>query len=270
MPDPAARSPLIGHIYVAMPRKPVTRALYDALLAAFREKPGVWKSAGKRALCDPRTAQRAWEVGWPEKDLPPISRVIEAENEKTRAELRRRELEAQAAIEKADAETRSLAVEQALAARAEVGEVLKGARAIALGTLAAVARLTPGVIILADRIKTDLTALAADPHQVTKLDGEGNALEVKRYTTKELMGLADYYMRFSGDLTRQAQRIVQMERLYLGLPTEIVGVSDMTLEEALAEIDEAKSMADTARQQGLFALEGGKARNTPPAAAAAP
>lgn len=244
-----------------MARRPITPQFYDQLLAAFRERPGEFAPAGRRAICDERTAKRAWFQGWPELGFPPIIKALEAEQEKARAEMQRREIETKLAMDRADEETRNAAVAQALKARAEVGEVLKGARAVALGNLAAIARITPGILLLADRIKTDLKELSANPVQPSKFDAEGNVLEMKRFSTRELLEMSQRYMHLSDSLSKQAQRTVQMERLYLGLPTEIVGVQEMPLEEAIAEIEGAYHELEQARARGLVALDGGKARN---------
>ena len=244
-----------------MARRPITPQLYHDLLAAFREKPARFAAAGRWAKCDERTAKRAWFEGWPELGYAPILKALESEKEKALAELSRREAETRRQLAEADAETRNAAVEQALKARAEVGEVLKGARAVALGNLAAIARITPGILLLADRIKTDLKDLAADPRQAVKLDGDGNVIEWKRFTTKELLELQQRYMSLSEALSKQAGRTVLFERTYLGLPTQIIGVQDMTLDEAIAEIEEAHAELAQARGHGLFAMEGGKARN---------
>ena len=63
----------------------------------------------------------------------------------------------------------------------------------------------------------------------------------------------------STKLVRAAMTALQMERLHMGLPTEIVGTQDMTLEEAVREIETANAELVQARERGLLVLQGGKA-----------
>lgn len=61
------------------------RALYEALIAAFRENPGQTKVVGNKLGIARETAKRAWERGWP--GMPPIQVVLADEGLAVRAQL---------------------------------------------------------------------------------------------------------------------------------------------------------------------------------------
>ena len=61
-----------------------TKAMYEALVAAFRAQPANARHAAKVAGCDRATARRAWERGWDEPWAPAISAKLEAERKRGR------------------------------------------------------------------------------------------------------------------------------------------------------------------------------------------
>jgi hypothetical protein len=110
------------------------------------------------------------------------------------------------------------------------------ARSDATGLLASVGRLLPAVAKLAESFSADvLSAKELDRNEAARLLGQ-----VAKVTKEALAA---------------AQIAVELERLHLGAPTQIVGVTDvsaMSSEEAAREIEQAAAALARARKLGLL------------------
>ena len=131
---------------------------------------------------------------------------------------------------------------------------------MAIGQLAVVAVELKAAGDLSRRVAEDLSALAKDPWITVETDGEGRPTKRRRMTPAEIIDMQAKLAMATDRTIRAALAALHMERLRVGLPTEIVQV-DMPLEEAIAEIDGAYHELEQARARGLVALDGGKARN---------
>ncbi len=220
-----------------MPRAVITQEIYDRLLAAYREVPGNVTRAARMSGCGLMMARRAWEAGWPR--LPwatPIHSVLLREQEEARDAVAReheRERERMEAI-------REGARADAIKARTEEGMAIRQARANAIGALSVTNKVVAALLKTADSLKAALeTATSIDPSKAAQL--------IERVVRAA---------RQAGEL---AHRAIVMERLYLGKPTEILGLSSeepFSPEQALEEL----SLAAEDRERYLRAQHGGELR----------
>lgn len=218
-----------------MPARVITPDLYEALLSAFREQPGVLSHAQRKCGVGYDFAKRAWEVGW----LPrhpfarPIKDVLEEEKIKLRAEARRAE---EAARRQGD-EERQKARQDALAAMAQEGRILALARADVQGALGSASLMLPALRVMAERAAQEIMK---DPGQ---------------FSPQSATKLLREYSFAVRALATAGEQIIRAERLHKGEPTDILGVStspeEMSLEDAVRTIKETSSLYELAKRQGL-------------------
>lgn len=200
-------------------RRPYTRELYAALLKGFRESPGNGSAASRHAGCDPRTARRAWEKGWPKLHWArPIQKVVEAEL----ADEHRRN----AAILQEKVDHDAIARERARAeldeAREAERQMLRLARQNVVGCLAVSAKLTPAMLKLADLVVSQAGSVSSPDKAMTLLGKHSGLMH-------RAANAADQIVKLS-----RLDRGETTERLGLGLAEE-----ELTYEEALAELEGA-------------------------------
>lgn len=195
-------------------------------------------------------AKRAWERGWPHfRGGDSIQEIFRKEQVAARAALLAEQAARRGQIEK----DRDDARKQAIEARKIEGQMVSLARAGTLSGLAVVSSLVPAAKKLAEMVKKDLEATIAS----------GKDLSASQAV--HLLGrIVDLQVRMNG----AGQVAMQMERLHLGQPTEIIGLTgnaledDMTLEEAQERIKAAEQALATARRDtgsGFTVISGGKA-----------
>lgn len=220
----------------------VTQSQYDKLLAAFRVKPAVFLPAGKAAGCDPDTAKRTWEEGT--AFAPPIRDVLESERKTARDEVTLAAARAAnlASVPQDDIE-RAKAKLAAVAWAVREGELAHGAIVNAGGLLQIVNALLQAAIPLAQQVK------AAIAKEGPTLGARAGAQLLKEIGA------------FTRDAGAAAKEAVELERLHLGQPGQIVGVMDaakpMTLEEAAAELEDGARTLERARRRGIVKLTDG-------------
>lgn len=235
-----------------MPTKLIGSVEYDALLEAFREQPGVVRAAARKAGVRPETAHRAWHRGWPDRKLRPIKELVEQEMLARRA-LRAEERDAAAAAEERDAKAsearRAQEVERArldaAASRKEEALLVRTTRRNLMALAGATAQLTDGSLKLAQSLRTRLLEMAATG-QVDVREGVSLIRAIAAATKHG---------------AEAARLVLQMERLLLGEPTEILGLrgaGDLSLEEHLERIDKAARAGERFKKR-LRLIEGGRA-----------
>lgn len=216
-----------------MARRRQTQEAYDAALAAYREKPGVHANAARAAKVEFRTAKRMWEEGWAQvPGAIAIRERLQRDAEEARAEVARQGMLKR---EQADA-MREQARRDAVESHAAEGAMVRLARSDATGLLASVGKLQPA-----------LQALAA---QLTE-----SVVNGERMGRTEAARMLSALSRVTKEALAAAQIAVELERLHLGAPTQIVGVSDvsgMTSAEAAREIEQAAAALARARKLGLL------------------
>lgn len=217
-----------------MARRRQTQEAYDAALAAYREKPGVHSHAARAAKVEFRTAKRMWEEGW--NNVPgaiSIRERLQRDAEEARAEVARQGMMKR---EQADS-LREQARRDAVESHAAEGAMVRLARSDATGLLASVGRLQPALQSLAVQLAESVT----------------NGEKMGRTEAARLLGALS---RVTKEALAAAQIAVELERLHLGAPTQIVGVADvsgMSSAEAAKEIEQAAAALARARKLGLLA-----------------
>ena len=239
-----------------MGRRKITPEFYRALCDAFRQLPADPSGAARLvreatgSTCDRRTAIRAWHKGWPKLELLSISELLEKEKIAARAAL--------VAVEAAELLTSATSDEalvreqariDAIKARTDEGRLVRTSRSNVLALLESSEELLAGYRKLAPKVKQALENI-----DVENIDPEKAARLLWRVAISSRAAID------------AGMRTLQMERLLLGQPMEIIGIRDMDLDESdvLEELEEAATMAARirerrARRDGrLHLLQGGK------------
>ncbi len=182
-------------------RRKITELAWEKLLESFRMDPepgtrGSFNRAGEAADLDYRTAQRAWERGWPRKK--PIRELVEVEKALARASLRREVL-----AQRLEEATR-LAVEDAAESRAMAGKSVRMVNVAALNALSALHQ--EGIFLYERRL-------------AVMMQHEDPANEKAVAARAAFLDIAQIVRR----LATAAHTGQEMERLMLGEPTTILG-----------------------------------------------
>lgn len=232
----------------------IDRERYDAMLEAFRIEPGVFRACARRAGVDRRTAQRAWERGWPDRGMKPIKVIIDDEQAAARAQLAEMREEEMRKLAKDHAgqvkQDHARAAEDAIVARAEEAQMVRASRHNAIGLMASVQRLLRGANQLAQKVES-MIADAADDTE----DGEGKKKKgISPAQATALFTSIAHMTRASNEAARVSQ---QMERSLLGEPEKWVGLHvNMSREEALREIEMGVKLRERLTAQGAIPTNG--------------
>jgi hypothetical protein len=231
-----------------MARRKITEDLYNRLLDEFRKDPDHPYSVAPKAGVDPRTAIKAWELGWPKKGMEPVKTVMQREQIKARALLMGEHAAKKAIVLK----EREDAIKQAAESRAQEGQMVNLARGSSAQALTVAVNLAMAARKLADQVKAKVIELAnLDPKEPTSLTPTQGLVMLTR--------IADLQQKINST----ALSAMQMERLHLGQPMNIMaGVitsqTEMTIEEASARIEMANQALEGARRVGgLTVIDGG-------------
>ncbi|HHH30691.1 MAG TPA: hypothetical protein ENK57_20435 [Polyangiaceae bacterium] len=235
-----------------------TVKLHARLLDAFRvlqenatgPLTGGYAAAAKVAECDARTAKRGFVKGWPDYGLDSIADIVAAEQAAARAAIQGELSEAAEASVAVVAKEKAAARADAIKARAEEGKLVRAARGNIVELLengrellAGYRKLAPRVSKLIAAIEKKIDKLLAEESETTDI---GEMLDLVERTAAVLWRLSTS-ARASTSAGMQA---LQMERLLLGQPTEIIGVTDldaMDEDEAIAELEAAADVAKRMR-----------------------
>jgi hypothetical protein len=229
-------------------RRSITPAFYQSLVDTFREYPGnVYKVANEvkkdprsEGTCGWKTADKAWKVGWPALQFKPIKDVLHLEELSARRQLEKErqktEEEILAALTSDEAVMREKAREDAIVARVAETRLVREARQNAIELLSNSKELLRGFGKFAPRVVTYLQSMKIESDE----DVERAARVLWRIATS------------ARSATEAGMKVLQMERLLLGQPTEIIGVkdvSDMSDTDALNELEEAARAAERVRER---------------------
>lgn len=199
-----------------------TREFYGKLVQGYRESPGNHAATGRWVGCDWRTAQRAWEHGWPRYPWArPIRDVLREEEESARKRAAALEQE----LAEREREHSDKAREDYIEARAQEQQMLKVARHDVMASLAACAKLAPAVGLIADHIAA----------QVQRGLGQ--------LPTDKALRLISAYVKVTKQASDAAETVVKLSRLERGAATELHGLGvveeELSLEDALHELERA-------------------------------
>ena len=214
-----------------MAGRSLTRSLYDKLVDAYREAPGNASHAGRLSGVDRRTAQRAWERGWPAYPWArPIKTVLADEDRLAR--VRAAEIEARAkSTEDADREKER---KEAIEARATELSMLKAARHNVMVGLGAAASLTPSIQLLAKHVADKIQAGLAN------------------VDIKEALIILREHSKLVHRAVFAVDQLVALGRLERGQSTVNVGVApaaDLTYEQALEELEGTAELLEVVRAE---------------------
>jgi hypothetical protein len=239
----------------------VDQALFEKLLEAYRADPGNISTAARYAGVTRRTARQAWETGWPDKPwgVKSIKDLLADDKDIARARL---ELEderdgIQADHEALEAERdREAARQHAIRSKQEEGQLVQATRALTMNALGAAAKAAAGMQAGMTRLSKELVDLA----------DSGKAL-----SQKEIGQLSSIMRRYSSslrDLASAGQLAMEMERLYLGEPSQIIGVMSeydtMPMEELIKAAGYQDQILRRAADRGLIVLDGGLGKTAEP------
>lgn len=229
-------------------------AIWNKVLEAYRLDPGNHSAASKHALISRKSAAQLWDRGYPRQPWgqKPIKQLIQEDIEIARAraqhEVEREELqEDQAALE---AERDREAVRQhAVQARKEEAVLVVLARQASVRALAAAASTAEGLKAIMTRIGKEFELIA----------GAGPM------TKKEILDMSNVARRYSAtlrEIVTSGQMAMEMERLYMGEPTEIIGVTteldQLPMQELVKMAGYQDQVLQRAAARGLVVLDGGK------------
>lgn len=251
----------------------ISKEQYDRLLAAYRELPGNASAASRRAEVTRKTATRAWRTGWPSRKWPPIRTVLEEEQRLARAaRFEAVTLAAANGVPEHEIET-SVAKLSGQGAR-EGNSQLQAAPTDA--------RRRPGIAAELDRLKAQQDAIEARTQeaQLVKMS-RGNTIALMASTSHLLKSAIqrasdlDQELR-TGKATLTPQQVtrfvtgcaylaksaaeagkltMEMERLLLGAPTEIIGIraDRLSLDDASAIVGMAARALARVKEQDVVA-----------------
>lgn len=226
---------------------------WDALVEAYRGDPGNHSRAARLAGVQWRTARRAYEVGYPERPwaTKSIKQLLheDAELGRARAQLEadRLEVEEERRVTDADRD-REAARQHAARAKTEEAVLVSAARAAAMRGLAAAIEASGGLRAAMRKVGEELTMMSN---------------EVKPLSAADRTFLVQTGRRFASilrDLASAGQVAMEMERLYLGEPTQVVGVKSVEDEATTEELVRMAGYADEvlrrAHERGVVTLPG--------------
>ena len=231
-----------------MPKRPVSKEQWEALVAAYRRAPGNANHASKSVpgVCY-RLAKRAWDQGVSWADFPearePIRVLIEGEQTRQRVALVRQEASEEAIRQDA---TRDVAK-----TRFDEAQMVRLGRASTTALLASLTRIATGAAQVGDAV-----AEALKTHGAVK-DEHGNPRVLTMPEVRNLISMLAKVGQTVKQVTEAAQGVIESERLVVGEPTQILGVvhrlDDITQEEADRRMAAAMRALERAKSQGLFA-----------------
>lgn len=217
-----------------MPRRVITREVYDMLLAAFREKPGNVTEAAAKAGVGWRMAKTGWVKGWP-KTFPWAICIADAlEMEKLQAQAQAREAEAkrQAEANAARAKAQAAAIE----AFEQEARLVQNVRGAALGVLNLALRTIKALIPTFEKLDADIAQANLDVFKRVELMRNAS-LAVQRAAISSIAAL-------------------EAQRKHIGAPDHVLrveGLEGQASEESVME--ELRGFLSAAKRAGLATID---------------
>lgn len=212
-----------------MGKKAISRELYEQMLEAFREEPGNVGYVAKKCDVEYRTAAKCWKVGWESKYFDPAKDKIEqeliAEQLATRARL----------ANSIKSDTKSEVVRQdAVEIRTHETKMVRGARENCIALMACSQKLLGGAFQLSARL--------------------GELLRNEQLGVKDGIAVLATIGKLIKDGNESAKLSLVLERLLVGAPTEIIGLTNITVQEAESECRRALATIEMAKSMGPDAV----------------
>lgn len=178
-------------------------------------------------------AKRGWEEGWPVYPwAEPIHKVIERKQREAQERKRAEDIEAA----RAAARVKDDATQEAIKVRGEEARMVAAARINVMVLLNATGRMGPALQSLSDQISA--------------------AIIDKKVPVDEMSGLLKNVASAAAATVKAGQVALEVERLFRGDPTKIIGVQDtnFTPDEAYEEIMAATEVAQRWQKRGNLTL----------------
>lgn len=233
-----------------MPAHIISLEQHERLLEAYRDRPGAFGPAARKAGVNERTAKRYWLTGHP--DAPdirakPISAIIAEEQELARSRMFDLQQKVDALAAELEAKRRqevsSKAQQDATDTRVQEAQIIRMARGAASGLLVTLTNLSKGAAKVGVRVAKNLDRIANDTADMSR----GEMVDMV-HTVQALTSA----LRQANEASRQA---MEMERMLLGEPTSIHRVDhhivDVTVEEAERRITAGMRALERAKAKGL-------------------
>lgn len=263
--------------------KVLTQKVYNLLIDAFRKTPNNSSQASMAVGISPPTAKRGWYFGWPRQGWKPIKDVLKEEQQLARsiiwegeeqAKKRAAEIEARAhemlrSTEEQVAD-KQVKAEQEYTAKLEQAErdikqrladTLDKAKLNAAETMAAEAQISKSARGTALSLMSISANIFSNRNLPVIINLINTALSSPTaMTPREAANLLRAFGRFGIDVNQTGKLALDIERERLGQPTEVVQINleNMSLADALKEIDEAKAAADLLREERALAEDEGE------------
>jgi hypothetical protein len=210
-------------------KKAISRELYEQMLEAFREEPGNVGYVAKKCDVEYRTAAKCWKVGWESKYFDPAKDKIEqeliAEQLATRARL----------ANSIKSDTKSEVVRQdAVEIRTHETKMVRGARENCIALMACSQKLLGGAFQLSARL--------------------GELLRNEQVGVKDGIAVLATIGKLIKDGNESAKLSLVLERLLVGAPTEIIGLTNITVADAESECRRALATIEMAKSMGPDAV----------------
>lgn len=217
-------------------------------------------AAAKSVNISPGTLSKYYNHGHPDYEWArPLKEVLADEDLLVREKVAKEKLEEFDSIRRREMATdekvyealdREVIKRDAIMARVEEAKLVRAARSGGLQVLAALLRMGPGIQKISERMGTELALMAAK---------EG-------INVRMALGIIRSYTLAMREANTAASQAMEMERLYLGEPTEIIGFADttvdsMSLEDCAREVQEATAAMGRAEAMGLVVMAGGKGKS---------
>lgn len=229
----------------------ISEETYGALIAAFRTFGPQFKEVGRQANVAAPTAKRAWDQGYPANGWDPIKLTLEREKVMARAAI------AASAKQKQDtfATARENAIQSAAQAKAQEGQMVNLARTGALQALTVAHNLAAAARDLAVVVRRKLTQEAQQPDEIPDPDDASKLIpNPRQISAKEGLSLLGKVTEVQSKVNNLAHEAMVMERLYLGEPSQVIGVvhnqSEMTLEELEIRVEMATEALKRSKEAG--------------------
>jgi len=131
--------------------------------------------------------------------------------------------------------------QDAVSSRVQEAQMIRLARGATMGLFAGVVSMTKSVPKLAGRIQEAVDTLSSDPAGLSRADLQNMAQLINQLVVSV------------NTLASTGQRVMEMDRLLLGEPTNILRAehSNITMEEAGQRIEAGRRALEYARQEGI-------------------
>lgn len=246
----------------------IDKKTYDELTDAFLDKPGNMQHAMDRVGVAFDTAKRSWIQGWPKRGWAPIKSIVEQAQSQARVLLQEKR-----AREKTEEQAeRERARKHAIKSMAEEGELVEASRHQMLELLKTAGALTDAAGGLSKTLKNWLAVEDRKISEWVRYEAinagiiNGTMAKPKWEQPKTKPEDMAVMIKRAADLAQTivntSRQVMEMERIYLGKPTQIIQVADdkkeITVEEAEVRMKAAiQAFESASRHEKLVVLQGG-------------